>query len=101
MSEKRIDRKNQCDTDTEAPWVDLKRLAHIGGDAHELTQHERRLLCLSLSDDELHRCRVHAITQRCNHAEVGSTQQSIKFVLLDCLVTANCFLMPDNQNDEK
>jgi hypothetical protein len=53
-SGKSIDKKKQSDTDTEAPWVDLERLAHIGGDAHELTQHERGLLCVSLSDDELH-----------------------------------------------
>jgi hypothetical protein len=67
----------------------LKRLDHIGGDAHELAQHERRPFRLSLSNNKLHGCGIHAIAQRRYHTKISSGEQGIKFILLDHLMATN------------
>ena len=71
---------------TEVPWVDLESLRHVVGNAHEFGEDERALLGPFLCNDELHRCGVHAITERGDESEVSDGQEGIEFVLLDGLV---------------
>jgi hypothetical protein len=89
-------------TDIEIPWVDLERFYHIGRDAHELAQYERRLFRYPLSDDKLHRCRIHAIAQRGDHAKVGGREQGIKLVLFDGLMATSdkSVSLDDKERDE-
>ena len=75
-------------THPETPRVDLERVGHVVRDAHELGEHERRLLRAVLRDHELHRRRVHAVAQRRDDAEVRDAEQRVELVLLDRLVAA-------------
>jgi hypothetical protein len=67
----------------------LERLDHIGGDAHELAQYERRPFRLSLGDNKLHGCGIHAIAQGRYHTKISSREQGIKLILLDHLMATN------------
>jgi hypothetical protein len=67
----------------------LERLDHIGGDAHELAQHERRPFRFSLRDNKLHGSGIHAIAQRGYHTKISSREQGIKLILLDHLMATD------------
>jgi hypothetical protein len=68
-------------TYSDVPWIHLKRFMHVLADAHELAEHKRALFRLLLSDDELHRGRVHPISKGRDDPEVGNRKQSVKFIL--------------------
>lgn len=59
---------------TKTPWVDLKGLRHVVGNAHEFGEDEWTLLGPFLGNDELHRCGVHTITERGDEGKVSGGQ---------------------------
>lgn len=68
------------------PRVDLESFRHVVRDTHEFGEDERALLGALLCNDELHRCGVHAITERGDEGEIGDRQEGIELVFLDGLV---------------
>jgi hypothetical protein len=55
-----------------------------------------------LSDDKLHRCRIHAIAQRGNHTKVGGREQGIELVLFDGLMaTSGKSESPDDERETR
>ena len=68
------------------PRVDLKSLRHVVGNAHEFGEDEGTLICPFLSNDELQRGGVHAITERSDEGEICNRQECVKLVGLDGLM---------------
>ena len=66
--------------------VDLKSRVERSGGAHELRKDQRRFVSLILTEDELHRRGVHAVSQRGDQSEVGHRQEAEVLVALDGLV---------------
>ena len=62
---------------------------HILADAHELAKNTWALICLLLSDDELHTRGVHAVPKRCYNSKISNTEKGIKLVFFQRLVTRN------------
>lgn len=73
-------------TYTEIPGIDQKCIFHMLADSHELTQHERRIICFALRDHKFHAGGVHPVPEGCDHSKVSHAQQSVEFVFLQCLV---------------
>lgn len=73
----------------EVPRIDLKCFSHITRDTHKLRQNQWTLLALLLCEYEFHTRGVHTVSQRSDHAEIGYTEESVEFVLLDSLVAEN------------
>lgn len=73
-------------THPEVPRVNLERVGHVARDTHELRKDKRAPLRLLLSDHELHRGRVHTVTQGSDDSKVRNRQQRVELVFLDRLV---------------
>ena len=76
-------------THAQIPRVDLKGFGHVARNTHELGKNERALLCALLCDDELHRRRVHTITEWSDDAKVCTAQECVELILLDGLVATS------------
>lgn len=71
---------------TKTPWVDLESLGHVVGNTHKFGEDEWALLGPFLGNDELHRCGIHAVTERGDEGEISGGQEGVEFIPADRLV---------------